>query len=71
MALEIKFKILHYHAKWSKTDKDKYMISLTCGSNKNDTKELIYKTKNSSKSNLQWPKGKHGGGRRDKLREWE
>ena len=56
----------------SQTIKDKYMISLTCGSNKNDTKELIYKTETNSqilKSNLWLPKGKlwwgginYGGG---------
>ena len=34
------------HTKSSKPDKDKYhMISLTCGIQKNDTSELIYKTK--------------------------
>ena len=35
-----------YHTKWSKSDKDKYhMISLMCRMERNDTGELIYKTK--------------------------
>ena len=33
-----------YHTKWSKSDKDKYMISLICGISKNDTKEFLYRT---------------------------
>ena len=35
---------LEIHIKWSKSDKDKYHVSLTCGILKNDTNELIYKT---------------------------
>ena len=34
-----------YHTKLNKSDKDKHhMISLSCGIQKNDTNELIYKT---------------------------
>ena len=32
------------HTEWSKSDKDKYHISLICGILKNGTNELIYKT---------------------------
>ena len=32
------------HTEWSKSDKDKYMISLICGIFKKGTNELIYKT---------------------------
>ena len=32
------------HIKWSKSEKDKYMISLIYGTLKNDINELIYKT---------------------------
>ena len=52
-----------------KSEKNKYhMISLTCGILKNDTNELIYKTKTdsqTSKTNLWLPKWKSG--ERDKL----
>ena len=44
----------------SQTEKNKYMLS--CGSSKNDTNELIYKTETDSKTlktNLWLPKGKH------------
>ena len=37
-----------YHPKSSNSDKDKYMITLTCGIFKNDTDELIYKTETDS-----------------------
>ena len=39
-----------YHTKWSKSDKDKYMISLIPGIWKNDTSELIYKTETDSQT---------------------
>ena len=56
----------YYLTKWSKSEKDKYHISLICGSKKqNDTDELIYKTETDSqtqKTNLWLPKGKAGGG---------
>ena len=40
-----------YHTKWSKSEKDKYrIISLTCGILKNDTDEIIYKTKINSQT---------------------
>ena len=45
----------------SQTEKDKYMILLTCGILKTDTNELIYKTEIDSqtqKTNLGLPKGK-------------
>ena len=51
-----------YHTKWNKKEKDRYhMISLICRIQKNDTNELIYKTKTDSqtlKTNLWLPKGK-------------
>ena len=56
----------------SQTDKDKDMLSLTCGVLKNDTNELIYKTEIDSqtqKANLWLPKGKSGG--RNKLGVWD
>ena len=35
-----------HHTRWNKSQKDKYhMISLLSGIHKNDTSELIYKTK--------------------------
>ena len=40
-----------YHTKWSKSDKDTYhLISLTCRIERNDTNELIYKTKKDSQT---------------------
>ena len=48
------------------------MISLSYGIEKNDTKELIYKTEivpQTSKTNLWLPKGKVAG--RDKLGVWD
>ena len=51
-----------YCTKWSKSEKDKYMISLICGILKNDTNELIYKIETqTSKTNLWLPKGKGWG----------
>ena len=37
-----------YHTKWSKGDKDKYIISLIYGIPKKDTNELIYKANRST-----------------------
>ena len=57
----------------SQTEKDKYMISLTCGIFKGKgTNELIYKTKThkSQKENYGYRRGNMRGGRRDKLRVW-
>ena len=57
--------------KWSKSDKDKYMISLIYGILKKNTYELIYKTEIDSqieKTNLWLPKWK---GRGDKLGVWD
>ena len=59
----------------SQTEKDKYhMISLTCGIQKNDTNELIYKTEIDSqrqthnrKQTYGYQRGKEG---RDNLRVW-
>ena len=48
----------------SQTEKDKYMILLTCGILKTDTNELIYKTEIDSqtqKTNLWLLKGEGGG----------
>ena len=53
------------HAKWSKTEKDKYHISLIMWNLKYDTNELIYKTEADSetqKLNLCLSKGKEGQG---------
>ena len=38
------------HTKWSKSDKDKHMISLIYGILKNDTNGLIYKTERDSQT---------------------
>ena len=55
-----------YHTKWSKTENDKcHMMSLICGSKKNDTNELIYKMETdleTLKTNLLLPNGKEMGG---------
>ena len=53
-----------YHTKWSQIGKDKYLIVWRlCGSKKNDTDELIYKTDSQTlKTNLWLPKGKGGRG---------
>ena len=48
-----------------KSDKDKYMILLMCGTLENDISKLIYKTEIDSqtqKTNLWLPMGKCGGG---------
>ena len=60
----------------SQTEKDKqHMIQLICGTKKNGTNELIYKTEIESqmqKTNLWLPKGKvGGGGGREKLGDWD
>ena len=39
-----------YHAEWSKSDKDKYMLSFLYGTLKNDASELLCKTETDSQT---------------------
>ena len=55
-----------YHTKWGKLEKEKYIISLTCGMLHSDTNELIYKTEIDSQTKkmklwLSKEKGGKGG----------
>ena len=41
----------HYHTKWSKSNRERQMISFLCGIlKKKDTNELIYKTETDSQT---------------------
>ena len=60
----------NYHAKWSKSEKDKY-DSIYMWSRKNNTNELIYKIEDSKlwKQTNDYQRGKVSG--RDKLQGWD
>ena len=54
----------NYHIKWSKSDKDKYYISLIYGIFKNGTNELIYEMEKTRRPQIQtygYQRGKVGG----------
>ena len=56
----------------SQTEKDKHMVSLTCGIEETNTNEFIYKTETDSqawKANLQLSKGEGGG--QGQIRSWD
>ena len=64
----------YYHTKWGTSDRERQIYDITYMWNltKNDTNEVVYKTETdsqTSKTNLQLPKGK--GGWTDRLGVWD